>query len=249
MRMQALAVATMLAAVGSIQANELKIIAATPMTAVIRDLSAQFEGKTGNKVAAKFVSGPVVRQRIDAGDALDLAVSITPVIDELIREGKLVADTRADVAYAPLGVGVRAGAAMPDISTVDAFRRALLAAQSVAHSETGASGEHFKRMIERLGISEQMKPKMRPMPADRIAQAVPAGEAEMIVVTLSVIMVPGAQVVGRVPPELQFYNMFAGAIGTNAQQPEGATAFLRLLTGPEATSVLRANGMESGVPR
>jgi molybdate transport system substrate-binding protein len=145
-------------------------------------------------------------------------------------------------------VGVRSDAPKPDISTVERFKQALLNANSVAHSATGASGDHFKSMLARLGITKEMEPKLRPMPADRIAQAVPSGEAEMIVVTMSVIMVPGAQLVGPVPPELQFYNSFAGAISPAANQPRAATEFLEMLSGPAATPVLQSKGMHPGRP-
>jgi len=231
------------------EAAEVKVIGAAPMTAVIKELGAQFERETGHKLVTKFTSGPIVKQEIDAGETFDVAVSITPVIDDLVKEGKIVAATRADVAYAGVGVGVRAGAPKPDISTVEAFKRALLNAKSVAHSKTGASGTYFKRLLERLGIAEEMKPKLRPMPAERIAQAVPSGEAEMIVVTTSVIVMGGAELVGPVPPELQFYNSFAAGVGARAREAEAAKALVKFLTAPAAVPVLKAKGMEPGIPR
>jgi molybdate transport system substrate-binding protein len=230
-------------------AAEIKIIAATPMSAAVQELGSQFERMSGHKLAAKFVSGPIVKQEIDAGAPFDLAVSITPVIETLIADGKLVAATRSDLAYALVGVGVRAGAAKPDISTVENFKRALLNAKTVAHSASGASGEHFKSMIARLGIAEEMSRKLRPMPADRIAQAVPNGEAEMIVVTMSVIMVPGVDVVGTIPAELQFYNRFAGAVSSSAKEPGAAAALLQFLASTSAAAVLKAKGLQPGVPR
>jgi molybdate transport system substrate-binding protein len=119
----------------------------------------------------------------------------------------------------------------------------------VAHSAVGASGEHFKKMIERLGIAEEMKAKLKPMPAERIAQAVPSGEAEMIVVTASVAMSPGSEFVGLIPAELQFYNTFAGAVGADAKQPDAAKALLKLLTAPAAAASIKAKGLEPGLPR
>jgi molybdate transport system substrate-binding protein len=230
-------------------AAELRLIVAVPMAGVVQDLTPRFEQETGHKVVARFVSGPIVQREIDGGAIYDAAVSITPVIGALIREGKLQSDTYADVAYALIGVGVRAGAAKPDIGTVEAFRRALLAAKSVAHSATGASGDHFKGIIERLGIAEEMQAKLRPMPADTIARAVPDGQAEMIVVTASVIMTPGVDFVGPIPTELQFYNRFAAAVGGAARETEAAKAFLKLLASPAANSIYKMHGMEPGVPR
>jgi molybdate transport system substrate-binding protein len=230
-------------------AAELKVIVATPMTGVVQDLAPRFERETGHKIAARYVSGPIVKREIDAGARYDAAVSITPVIDALVSESKLQAESRADVAYALIGVGVRAGAHKPDVSTVEAFKRALLNARSVAHSATGASGDHFRAIIERLGIAEEMKPKLRPMPADTIAHAVPSGQAEMIVVTASVIMVPGTDFVGPIPAELQFYNRFAGGLGADGQNKDAARAFLNLLVSPSAAATYKAHGMEQGVPK
>lgn len=230
-------------------AEELRLIGAAPMTAVIKQLGAKFERDTGHTIVARFVSGPVVKREIDAGQPFDVAVSITPVIDALVKESKIVAATRADIAYAGVGVGVRAGVPKPDIRTVDAFRRALLNAKSVAHSAEGASGEYFKNLLERLGIAEPMRSKLRPMPADRLATAVPSGEAEMIVVTISVIVAGAAELVGSVPSELQFYNSFAGGVGASARRAEAAKMFISLLTAPAAVPVIKASGMEPGAPR
>jgi molybdate transport system substrate-binding protein len=233
----------------SAQGAEIKVIGAVPMTSVIEELGTRFGQSSGHKVVAKFVSGPIVKQQVDRGEAFDLAVSITPVIDALIKEGKLIAATRADLAYGLVGVGVRAGAPKPDISTVEQFKGALLNAGSVAHSATGASGDHFNSLLARLGIADEMKPKLRPMPADRIAQAVPNGEAEMIIVTMSVIMAPGMDVVGPIPAELQFYNRFAGAVGSNARERDAAEELLRYLATPAAAAVITAKGLQPGVPR
>jgi molybdate transport system substrate-binding protein len=230
------------------QATELRVIVATPLTGIVHELGASFERASGHKLAATFVSGPVVKERIDRGERFDLAISITPVIDALIADGKLSRTTRADIGYAPVAVGVRAGAPKPSVETVEQFRDALLNAKSVAHSATGASGDHFKSLLVRLGIAEQIKPKLRPMPADRIAQAVPSGEAEMIVVTMPVIMVPGMDLVAPIPKELQFYNSFAGAVLSEAGEPAAAAEFLRVLNGPAAPRVMESKGMHPGKP-
>lgn len=247
--MSAFAIAALILFCRDAQTAELKLIVAAPMTGVIKDLQPQFERDTGHQISAKYVSGPVVKREIDAGGSFDVAISITPVIDALIKEGKLIEAARADVAFAPVGVGVRAGAPKPDISTVASFKQALLNAKSVAHSAVGASGDHFKSILQRLGIAEQMQPKLRPMPADTIAQAVPSGQAEMIVVTASVILVPGAELVGPVPAELQFYNRFAASVGTGSTHVQDGQALIKLLTSPAVVPVLKTHGMEPGVPK
>lgn len=229
-------------------AAEVKIIGATPMTAVVRELGSQFERQTGHKLIVKFVSGPVVKREIDAGEPFDLAISITPVIDALIKEGKIIGATRADVAYAGVGVGIRAGAPKPDISSVDTFKRTLLNAKSVAHSAEGASGTYFKGLLDRLGIVEEMQPKLKPMPPERLARAVPSGEAELIIVTISVIVAGAAELVGPVPSELQFYNRFAAGVGVSAKEADAAKALIKFLTAPSAVPVIKAKGMEPGTP-
>jgi molybdate transport system substrate-binding protein len=231
------------------EAAEIKLIAATPMTAVIGDLAPQFERETGHRIVAKFVSGPVVKREIDAGEMFDVAISITPVIDALVKENRLAADSKVDVAYSGVGVGVRAGAPKPHIATVDAFKRALLNVSSVAHSAEGASGTYFNNLLERLGIADEMKPKLRPMAPAALARAIPAGDAEMIVVTMSVIVAGAAELVGPVPAELQFYNSFAGGVAAEARQAEPARALLRFIVAPAAVPVLKAKGMEPGAPR
>jgi molybdate transport system substrate-binding protein len=200
------------------EAAEVILKVADPLTAVIKGLGPQFERDTGHKLIVKFTPGPIVKRDIDAGEAFDLAISITPVIDALIREHKIVAGIRADVAYSGVGVGVRAGAPKPDISSVEAFKRALLNVNSVAFAAEGASGTYFRNLVERLGISEQMKTKLKPLSFDALIKAVPSGEAEMVVVTTSIIVAGAAELVGPVPTELQFYNSFAGGVGTDAKQ-------------------------------
>ena len=232
-----------------VHADELKLIAAVPMTGVVKELGSQFERGSKHSLAMTFVSGPTVKQEFDAGRTYDLAISITPVINSLIKDGKLLASTRSDIAYAVVGVGVRAGAPKPDITTVNSFRQALLNAKTVAHSATGASGDHFKTMLQKLGIADQMQAKLRPMPADTIAQAVPSGQAEMIVVTASVILVPGAELVGPVPTELQFYNTFAAAVASQSNRQEAGREFITLLRGSGVVSAFRKYGMEPGIPK
>ena len=231
------------------EAAELKVKVADPLTSVINELSPQFERDTGHKLIVKFTPGPVVKRDIDAGEPFDLAISITPVVDALIKEGKIVASTRADVAYSGIGVGIRRGAHKPDISSVEAFKRALLGAKSVAFAAQGASGIYFRTLIERLGIADQMKPKLKPMPPEGFGPAIASGEAEILVVTTSIIVGGAAELVGPVPAELQFYNSFAAGVGTNATQSGIAREFIKYVTSPANVAVLKANGMEPGAPR
>jgi molybdate transport system substrate-binding protein len=226
-------------------AAELKLKVADPLTAVVKELSPQFERDTGHKLIVKITPGPVVKRDIDAGEPFDLAISVTPVIDALIKEGKIVASTKADVAYSGIGVGVRRGAPKPDISSVEAFKGNT---KSVAYAAQGASGAYFKGLIERLGIADQMKPKLKPMSLDEFEPALSSGEAEMVIVTSSLIVASAVELVGPVPSELQFYNSFAAGVGTDTKQAEIAKDLIKFITSPATVTVFKANGMEPGAP-
>jgi molybdate transport system substrate-binding protein len=254
MGIKALAVA----AIGSIilivqglaaEAADVKLIMATPVVGAVKELGPQYERDTGNKLITKISSGPGVKQEIDAGETFDLAISITPVIDALIKEGKLVAGTRADVAYGSLGLGVRPGAAKPDISSVEAFKRTMLNAKSVAYSGEGAGGAYFRGLIERLGIADQMKTTLKPMKEDDYVRAIRNGDAEMIVGAISNVMEFGADLVGPLPVELQNYIQFAAGVSVSAKETEAAKALIKLLTAPSAVAVIKAKGLEPGTAR
>jgi len=226
------------------EAAEVKVIGANPMKGVVKELGSQFERESGHKLVTLYTG----LRGIDAGEPFDVAILPTPGIERLIKEGKIIAATRADVAYAGIGVGVRAGAPKPDISSVETFKRALLSAKSVAHSREGTSGVHFKSLLERFGIVEEMKPKLKPLSGDALVQAVPSGEAEMIVATISDIIAGGTALVGPLPSEVQFYNRFAAGVGANAKEAEAAKALIKFLTAPAAVPVIKAKGMEPGAP-
>ena len=179
-----------------------------------------------------------------------------PVLDALIKDGKLVRETRSVIGRCRgIGAAVRDGAPKPDISTVEAFKRTLLGMNSVAYPGEGASGRYFVSAAERLGIAEEMKSRMRPMPAEYNVEVVASGEVDMVVVVASRIAgVTGVQFLGGIPRELQTWIGFAGAAGAKAREPEAARALLRFMTAPAAAAVLRKAGVEPfvegiGLPR
>ena len=225
------------------EAAELRVLSAAGFP-VVKDLAAHFEQTTGRKVATKFVAGPAVKREIDAGELFDVAISTRPVIDDLIKIGKIAGDTRADLARAGIGVGIRAGAAKPDISSVEGLKRALLNARLVAYSREGTSGVYFAGLIERLGIAAEMKPKLRPMRAGGAAETILRGQAELVVVVIPAIMVPGVELVGPLPAELQTYIEFSAGAATAANEPALAKTFVNLLKSDSAASVIEAKGLE-----
>jgi molybdate transport system substrate-binding protein len=237
----------MLAAMlGTANAAEIKVICAGGIGPVVSVLAPQFERASGHKVAFTFVSGPVVQREIDKGTAFDVAISLPNVIDRLIKSGKIAAASRVDIARTGVGVSVRAGAPKPDITTVDAFKRTLLKARSVAHSKEGASGVYFLKLLDRLGIAAEMKPKLigSPPGAGGLVSPVVKGMAEMVVGTMSAIMEPGVDPVGPIPNELQNWVTFTAGVNADSREAAAAQALIRFLTAPGAAAAIRAKGME-----
>ncbi len=233
------------AVVVSVRAAEIKVLSGNGARAAVAELCAQFERASGHKVTIRFEVNPQVKRKIEEGEDFDVAILNPPVLDDLIRQGKIVADTRAVIGRSGIGVAVREGAPRPDISSVAAFKRTLLNARSVAYPGEGASGKYFVGLVDRLGMAIEMKPKMRPMPADYNVEVVARGEVDLVVVVASRVSgVPGVQLVGRIPQELQTWIGFTGGVSTAAKEPEAARAMLRFLTAPAAAPVLEAAGVE-----
>ena len=226
-------------------AAEIKVLSGNGARAAVRELGAQFERASGHKLAIHFEVNAALRRKILAGETFDVAVLNPPVLDDLIRQGKVAADTRAVIGRIGIGVAVRAGAPKPDLSSAAAFKRALLNAKSVAYPREGASGIYFAGLIDRLGIAAEMKPKLRPMPAEDTVEVVARGEAELVVVVASrIVGVPGVEFAGPLPAELQTSVGFAAGVGSTAREPEAARALIRFFTAPAAAPVLRAMGIE-----
>ncbi len=227
------------------QAADLTVLSGNGARAAIVELAARFERASGHKVAILFHVNPEAKRRIEAGERFDVAILNPPVLDELIGKGQIVRDSRAVIGRSGIGVAVREGAPKPDISSVAAFKRALLDARSVAYPGEGASGRYFVGLVDRLGIASEMKPKMRPMPAEYNVEVVARGEVELVVVVASRVSgVPGVELVGRIPQELQTWIGFTAGVGSAAREPEAARAMIRFFTAPAAASILRAAGIE-----
>ena len=239
----ALAAALMLA--GTASAAELKIFGSRVTRMMIGDLGPPFEQATGHKLAVVTDVAAVMKRRIEAGEAFDLAVLVDFQTDDLIKSGKLVADTRVDIMKSGIGVAVKRGAVKPDISTVEAFKRTLLEAKSITYLKEGASTLHLVKVFDRLGITEALKAKtIQPM-TESVSEAVAAGEVELgIIVIPNILSVPGAELVGPIPQELQSWIMFTGAVSAQTAQRDAARDVIKLLTGPAAIPALRAKGME-----
>lgn len=238
-------IATLLVAASTVHAAELRVLSGNGAKAAVQELCAQFERATGNTIKLHFEVNADLKRKIEAGEAFDVAVLNPPVIDALMKDGRLVAGSRADIGRAGMGVAVRQGASKPDIATVEAFKRALLAAKAVAYPGKGASGIYFVSLLDRLGIKAEMQSKLKPMAAEDTVEVVARGEADMVVVVATRITgVPGVDLVGPIPAELQTKIGFAAALSASAKERDAARALIRFLTAPAAAPTLRANGVD-----
>jgi molybdate transport system substrate-binding protein len=228
--------------------RDVKIMSTGGLKAAVSDLAGAFAAATGDRLVPIFASPAVVKGRIEGGEAVDVAVLSAALIDDLVRQGKLTAATRIDVSRSRMGLAVRAGAPKPDISTVDAFKRTLLNAKSIMYTDPkagGASGVHFAKVIERLGIADEVNAKTRLNSGGFNAEFVARGEIELGIQQVSeIVPVKGAELAGLFPEELQNVTTFSAAVCASAPEPDAAAGLLRFLKSPEAVRMIEANGME-----
>lgn len=227
------------------QLTGLKVLSGNGPRAAVRELCTQFVHATGKTIDLRFDANPDVIKKAEAGESFDVAVGNPPTIERLINSGKIVAGSRADIGSSGLGVAVRSGAPRPDISTVEAFKRALLAAKAVAFPGEGASGVYFVSLLDRMGIKSEMQSRLKPMAAEDTVEVVARGEADMVVVVATRITgVPGVDVVGPIPEQLQTKIGFAAGLSASTKEPEAAKALIRFLSAPSAAATLKAKGVE-----
>ena len=234
----------LLTTVCTAQSAELKVLSGNGPRAAVRELCSQFERATGNKIDLHFGVNPEVKQKIEAGESFDVVVGNPPIIDALIKD-RTVVGARADIGRSGLAAAVRSGTPKPDIGSVEAFKRTLLAAKSVAFPGKGASGIYFVSLLDRMGIAAEMKSKLRPMQAEDTVEVVARGGADMVVVVATrLVDVPGIDVVGPIPEELQTKIGFAAGLSASAKEVDAAKALIEFLTGPTAKATLKAKGVE-----
>jgi molybdate transport system substrate-binding protein len=187
----------------------------------------------------------VLKQRIESGEAFDVAFATRAALDGFVRQGRIAGGSILDLGRSGLGLSVRKGAAKPDISTAGMFKRALLAAKSVVRSRDGASGIYFAELLVRLGIADEMRSRIVIGPSGRVAELVARGEAEIAVQQVSeLIPVKDADYVGPFPEVLQLYTMFSAGVGAACMNRDAARRLLTALQTPAAITVLRAKGLE-----
>jgi molybdate transport system substrate-binding protein len=250
MRMQAAIIAATVAALsaGTARAAEIKFLSSNAVKTVLEELAPQFEKATEHKLKITWGATAPLKAMIDKGEPFDLTALTGPAVDTLIKDGKLAAATRTDLAGSGVGVAIKKGAPKPDISTTEAFKRTLLAAKSIGYVEQGASGIYLKALFERLGIAEALKPKLTLLAVSNPAgQAVANGDVEIGMTQISEILpYAGAELVGPLPADIQLITVFTAAVGTAAKEPAGAQALIKFLKAPAAAAVFKAKGLDPG---
>jgi molybdate transport system substrate-binding protein len=255
MNMRVALIAGALAVVGSqsAEAAEIKVLTAGAFKQVLLALVPAYEKQTGNKVTVENDTVGAVVKRIKGGDTFDVVIVSPAAVDDLAKDGKVVAGSRSDLAKVGVGIVVKDGAARPDISSVDAFKRALIAAKSVAYIDPasgGSSGIFVDRLLDKLGIAGDVKPKAKLIPGGAVADHIADGEAEIGVHQISEILpVKGVTLVGPLPTEIQNYTVYAAGLGAQSKESDAAKALIKVLSGPDAAAVFKSKGMEAAGTR
>ena len=227
-----------------VPAAEIKSLTATAIEIVLKEIGPEFERATGHTLTMSVDLAPNFKRRIDTGETFDVALFSELTTSLLVKEGTVRANTHTRILSAGIGVAVRRGAPKPDIGSVEAFKRALLAAKSIAYLREGPSGVYLVELLQRLGIADQIKAKAKPADTDTVSLMIANGEAELgVVIIPNILNVPGAELVGPLPPEIQRTVYFAGGVSATARQPEAAAQLIQFLKSPRAVQVIRAKHM------
>jgi len=243
----AAALAGTLIGTGMTQAADINVLASNALKEAYLELVPGFEKATEHKVATTWAGTNDIKKRMAAGETYDLVIMAGPALDELVKQGKIVPGSRVDLAKSGVGVAVRAGAPKPDISSGDALKRALLAAKSIAYS-SGPSGVYMEGLFRRLGIADEIKPKLKQtQPGNPVGEVIARGEAEIGFQQVSELLpIAGIDYIGPLPPDIQHITVFSGGIHTGAKQPDAAKALVKFITAPAAIPVIKKKGMEPG---
>lgn len=232
-------------------AAEIRVYASIALKSSLAELVPAYERASGNKVQLEIATVAALKKRIDDGEAFDVAVLTPAALSDLAKNGKVHEGTSAAVARAGLGVGVKKGAKKPDISTVNAFKEALLAAKSIGYTDPalgGASGVYTGKMIQDMKLVDELKEKtVLAKGSPGLAEAFEKGEIELGLTQISELLpMKDVEVVGPYPADLQHFTVFAGAIASGTKEKDASAAFLKSLASPEAAAVYRSKGLEPG---
>jgi molybdate transport system substrate-binding protein len=240
-----LGLALALVAPAAAEAADVKLLSSTAMAEVMAELTPQFEKATGHKIVAVYEPTTGILARIKGGETSDVIIVLKQNVDDLKASGKVAADGAVNIAKTALALAVRSGAAKPDIGTPEAFKAAMLAAKSIARSETGASGTQVAKILEQLGIAEVMKAKTTlTKGAARTADLAAKGEVEIAMQMLSEMQVPGVDIVGPLPGNLHYEIVLTAGVSAGAKEAAAAQALIAFLAAPGAAPALKKAGMQ-----
>lgn len=221
----------------------MKILSTLAVQGAMPALAGAWQQAGGDAFEIGFSPTVALLERLKGGEAADIAILTASGVDDMIQEGVMQAGSRTDIALSYIGVAVKAGAPKPDIGTIEAFRASLLAAKSVAYSRIGASGIYFADLLKRMGIADQVNAKV--VATGFTAELAARGEAELAVQQISeLLVVPGIELVGPFPREVQTVATFSGGLLAASPQPDKAQALLRFLASPKVAPLLRKAGLE-----
>jgi molybdate transport system substrate-binding protein len=249
-RKLALGFATVLLLTGTASAAEVRVMISGGLTAAYTALVPEFERLTGNKVLTAF--GPsmgttvnAIPVRLERGEPADVLIMVGYALADLAKQGKVVAGSSVDLVKSPIGIAVKSGAPKPDISSADAVKRALLAAKTIAYSDSASGVYVSTEMFEKLGITDAMKDKARKIPATPVGEIVARGDAELGFQQIAELRpVSGIDIVGPLPSDLQKITVFAAGIATVSKEPEAGKALIKFLASPAARDAIVKSGMD-----
>ncbi|SHK07417.1 molybdate transport system substrate-binding protein [Bradyrhizobium lablabi] len=249
-RSLALGVTAALLLAGTASAAEVRVMISGGLTAAFKELVPEFERTTGNKVLIAY--GPsmgttvnAIPVRLERGEPADVLIMVGYALGDLIKQGKVNADSRVDLVKSPIGIAVKAGAPKPDISSAESVKRALLAAKTIAYSDSASGVYVSTEMFKKLGIADEMKDKARKIPATPVGEIVAHGDAEIGFQQISELKpVAGIDIVGPLPDALQQITVFSAGIATVSKEPEAGKALIKFLASPAARDVIVKSGMD-----
>jgi molybdate transport system substrate-binding protein len=242
------ALVVVLAAAGPAAAAEVRVLSAGAMKSMVTELSEDFQKETGHTVVITSDTGGGLRKRVEGGEKADVLVAPDAVMDALVKSNHVVGDTRRDLARTAVGVAVREGAPKPDVSTVDAFKRAVLEARSIVYLDpaSGAtSGIHVANVLQQLGLAEAVKDRVVLWKGGYAAEAVANGKADLCLHQISEILpVKGVTLVGPMPAEINKVTVYASSLLAGSPTPDAGRALLTYLARPEFRPKFAAAGLD-----
>jgi len=249
-RALALGLIITLALSGPASAAEVRVMISGGLTAAYKALVPEFERATGHKVLTAY--GPsmgtttnAIPVRLERGEPADVLIMVGYALDDLAKQGKVIPDSRIDLVKSPIGIAVKSGTPKPDISNAEAVRRTLLAAKTIAYSDSASGVYVSTEMFDKLGIKDAMKDKARKIPATPVGEIVAHGEAEIGFQQISELRpVEGIDIVGPLPDELQKITVFSAGIATASREPDAGKELIKFLASPAARPELVKSGMD-----